>query len=56
MTIWSDISVDYKIHLRLIGSSMTGLKYRDDILHPIVIAMGALGEEFTFIDFIQLES
>lgn len=55
MTTWSDISVDYKIHLRLIGSSMTGLKYRHDV-HPIVIAMGALGEEFTFMDFIQLQS
>lgn len=49
--VWAGISVDYKTDLHVIEDSLTGLKYQDDILHPIVRPIaGNVGEEFIFID------
>ena len=49
--IWAGISVDYKTDLHIIEGSLTGAKYRDNILHPIVRPIaGTVGEDFILMD------
>ena len=49
--IWAGISIDCKTDLHIIEGNLTGLKYRNDILHPIVRRIACtLGGEFILMD------
>ena len=44
---WAGISIDGKTDLHVIAGNLSGVRYRDEILHPIVRPYaGAVGDEF----------
>ena len=48
--VWAGISIEGRTDLHVInGCSLTGVRYRDEILHPIVRPFaGAVGNDFHF--------
>jgi hypothetical protein len=49
--VWAGISIDGKTDLHVIPGNLSGERYRDEILHPIVIPYsGAVGYGFILMD------
>ena len=49
--VWAGISIDGKTDLHVIPGNLSGVRYRDEILHPIVIPYaGAVGYGFILMD------
>jgi hypothetical protein len=49
--VWAGISIDSKTDLHVISGNLSGVSYRDDILHPIVRSYaGAVGYGFILMD------
>jgi hypothetical protein len=49
--IWAGISIDGKTDLHVIAGNLSGVRYRDEILHPIVRpCVGAVCDGFILMD------
>ena len=49
--VWAGISIDGKTDLHVIAGNLSGVRYRDEILHPIVRTYaGAVGDGFILMD------
>ena len=49
--VWAGISIDGKSDLHVIAGNLSGVRYRDEILHPIVRPYaGAVGDGFILMD------
>ena len=49
--VWAGISIDDKTDLHVIAGNLSGVRYRDEILHPIVRPYpGAVGDGFILMD------
>jgi hypothetical protein len=49
--VWAGISIDGKTDLHVIAGNLSGVRYRDEILHPIVKPYaGAVGDGFILMD------
>jgi hypothetical protein len=49
--VWAGISIDGKTDLHVIAGYLSGVRYRDEILHPIVRPYaGAVGDCFILMD------
>ena len=49
--VWAGISIDGKTDLHVIAGNLSGVRYRDEILHPIVRPYpGAVGDGFILMD------
>jgi hypothetical protein len=49
--VWPGISIDGKTDLHVIAGNLSGVRYRDEILHPIVRPYaGAVGDGFILMD------
>ena len=49
--VWGGISFDGATDLYVVPGTMTGARYRDEILHPVVRPIaGAIGPEFILMD------
>jgi hypothetical protein len=49
--VWGGILFDGTTELYLVQGTLTGVRYRDEVLHPIVRPFaGAIGEDFVLMD------
>ncbi len=49
--VWGGISITGKTDLHVVEGNLTGVRYRDEILHPIVRPYaGAIGDDFVLMD------
>jgi hypothetical protein len=48
--VWAGFSIDDKTGLHVIAGNLSGVRYRDEILHPIVRPYpGAVGDGFIIV-------